>query len=271
MLQAWPAGAIAPVSWWGSSASSPVKWSTLWPCACGAAGRYDVRVMPERREQLRGDHVPPRGAAQPRHRLAEQREAEVAVVVVLPRARPPRRCRRWRRATRPRPPRVSAPTTGRPARSASRRSARAATPTVASAYPVSGTSLPIGSSSDSSPSSRARITSDGDEGLGDRADPVLRVRGVAGHVAGTADPRHGARRSSTPATTDGSRPWPWSRSRRVCRSLIRRTPRSAGTSRPGCGRRTPGRCGRRAASTCRGPGRPGTRRARARRAAPTSR
>ena len=40
----------------------------------------------QRLQQLRGDHVPPRGAPQPRHRLAEERVAEVAVVVVLPRA-----------------------------------------------------------------------------------------------------------------------------------------------------------------------------------------
>ena len=227
--------------------------------------------MPSGSSSSRGDHVPPRGAAQPRDRLAEEREAEVAVVVVLPRRRPPGRCRRWRRATRPRPPRVSAPTTGRPARSASRSSARAASRWSPRRTRSPGRTSRSGRRATSSPSSRARITSDGDEGLGDRADAVLRVRGIDRARRRHRPPTTRCPSVSTPATIDGSRTRPWIRSSGSCRSLIQRTPRSAGTSRPGCGRRTPGRCGRRAASTCRGPGRPGTRRARARRAAPTSR
>ncbi len=66
------------------------------------AGRYDVRVIPSgssTRSCTSSDHGPP---AQPGHGLAEQPEAEVAVVVVLPRPEDRSRCRRWPRAG-PRP------------------------------------------------------------------------------------------------------------------------------------------------------------------------
>ena len=84
-----------------------------------------MRVMPSGTSSSRGDDVPPRGAPQPRDRLAEEREAEVAVVVVLP--RPGHRAaavvggeQRVQLDAR-----VSAPTTSRPVRSACRRRARA--------------------------------------------------------------------------------------------------------------------------------------------------
>ena len=222
-------------------------------------------------EQLARHHVPPRRAPQPGDRLAEQREAEVAVVVVLPRAGHRAAAVVGREQQRPARRPASAPTTSRPARSACRTTCASRSRTVASAYPVSGTNLPdrVGQREQSlvaQPHHRDR-----DEGLGDRADPVLRVVGRTGHVAGAADPAQrpvgqhaGDDRRQPAATLEPLEPG-------RARSLTRRTPRSAGTSRRGCGRRTPGRCARPEASTCRGPDRPGRRRARARTAAPTSR
>ena len=210
------------VSWRGSSTSISVKWSTLQPWACGAlGGTSSAPSRAARGARLRTS--PTRSAAQPRHRLAEQRVAEVGVVVVLPRPRPPHRTRRWRRpARRPVPP-GSAPTTSRRARSACPRRGRAATARSRRRTRVPGHEAADGSSSDSSPSSRQPHHEHGDEGLGDRADPVLHVGPVSARrpARPPAPPiQASAPSSSTPATTEGSRPCPWSRASRASRSML---------------------------------------------------
>ena len=85
VLQACPAGAIAPgvlVRLQRERLGEVVDAEAL-----RVRGHGQVRRAPhaEGLEQLAGDDVPPRGAAEPGHRLAEQGEAQVAVVVVVAR------------------------------------------------------------------------------------------------------------------------------------------------------------------------------------------
>ena len=156
-----------------------------------------MRVMPSGTEQLARRPRPTTGrraAAPPPRRAARSRGCCSGSTPPRPATRPGAVVGGEQRVHGR--PRVSAPTTSRPARSASRRRARAGRGPSPRRTRSPGRTSRSGRRATSRPSSRSRITSDGDEGLGDRADPVLRVVGRAGHVAGTADPRHGDPRSA---------------------------------------------------------------------------
>ena len=244
------------------------KWSTLQPCACGGSGVVGRAFHPERRQQPGAYHLPPGRAAQPGDHLAEQREAEVGVVEPLPRAgdgaEPSLASTRVAKSTP-----GDAPTRSRPARSACPRCATAAHAAVAAR-----TASPAGSVRSGHRARAALVAQlehrDGGDGLGDRADPVLR----ADRSALTPPVQASSPSRTTPATTDGSRPVACRCSQPELpgrRDVTRRRPPAAGRRRPGCGRRRPGRSGRRAASTCRGRCRSGRPPARASRRGPTRR
>ena len=187
----------------------PAKWCDA--VALGVRRRREVRRArhAERLEQLGCARTSHHGAPRSRATTSPSRRvAEVAVVEVLPRRRPPRRCRRWRPAAssngdarRALPPRAD-----RLALHARRR-ARAATRTVASAYPrLRARTGRSGRRATSSPSSRSCSTS--------TAVRVLVIEPIRYCMSRRASPgtspapptQASAPSRSTPATTDGSRP-----------------------------------------------------------------
>ena len=174
VVHSWPAGAIAPASCSGSGRSTSAKGCTASPWAALPVGRVVVRVIPSGSSRSRRDHLEPVGAVRPGDELAERREADVGVVEAStgPEALAHGRARRARPSSPPgvrshHGPFVSACT---PA------------PCESSWAIVTSPKAEPGtwSSKRSSRSSRPRIAQphdgDGDEGLGDRAHPVLRVR-----------------------------------------------------------------------------------------------
>ncbi len=181
-----PAAAITPAWCSGSGRTTSAHGCTARPSAAGGTGRGVVRVMPSGASTSRGDGVVPRGAAHPRHQLAEQAEAEVGVV------EPPggteddvgRRRARGPRASR----RACAPTSRRGSRPRRRPGARAAAPRCGRPSGVPGRCRSSGSSRASRPSSRSRITDDGGDGLADRPEPVLDVGVRLGHLTAPGRP-----------------------------------------------------------------------------------
>ena len=214
VLHTCPAGAIAPVSWCGSSVSVSWKWCTL----------YALRVR-RLRQVRRPRHAQGREQLGARPRRTTTRPAA---------ATPPRRAARsrgWSSGSTP-PGSATRPEPSLAVSSAGTGTARRAFPPRAD-----GLALHPGHVGEQvadrrrgvprlrhEPTDRVRERQqplvaqphhgDGDQGLGDRADAVLRVVGRTGYVARAADPRRASRPTARrPRPTAAGRD-PWSRDSR---------------------------------------------------------